>query len=221
MATQSQDCMNAISMATKRLEAKGCGSFISSEADGSNSDPNAPADGSCAIYHPNGGGVKAACATPSCNIASLGSLGDTCDGIVYLGTLISGQRTYTTLTNSGKFSFNDGTVMTSTDLSAISGATGVVSTNYLDSSVVGEAPYAAAETCRAIGPEWFLPNYNELFLLSDVKASVPNLPEDDLYWSSGTFPFPNTSQMPVNLTTRNVAVRDKSLTYYVRCMRFD
>lgn len=57
-AYQSQDCSNAVNMATKRLQARGCGAMISTLADGSNTSPGAPTDGSCSIYHPNGGGVK-------------------------------------------------------------------------------------------------------------------------------------------------------------------
>lgn len=55
--TTTTQCANNLAMATKRLEARGCGAMISSATDGSNSNPGAPTDGSCSIYHPNGGGI--------------------------------------------------------------------------------------------------------------------------------------------------------------------
>ncbi len=59
VVTASQDCQNAIDAATKRLESRGCGSFITTNADGSLAGvPGEPTDGSCALYHPNGGGIK-------------------------------------------------------------------------------------------------------------------------------------------------------------------
>lgn len=57
-ATGSQDCSNAVSMAGKRLAMRGCTvAQISSDTTGAVG--AGPTDGSCAIYHPNGGGVKA------------------------------------------------------------------------------------------------------------------------------------------------------------------
>lgn len=59
VTTASQDCQNAIDAATKRLESKGCGSFITANPDGSLAGTaGEPSDGSCALYHPNGGGIK-------------------------------------------------------------------------------------------------------------------------------------------------------------------
>lgn len=57
-ATSALDCTNAIDMATRRLEARGCEGMISLLEDGSNPDPQAPNDGSCSVYNANGGGVK-------------------------------------------------------------------------------------------------------------------------------------------------------------------
>ena len=57
-ATQSQDCTNAIDLAVKRLEARGCGNKISYQTDGSNPAAGAPVDGSCSVYHANGGATK-------------------------------------------------------------------------------------------------------------------------------------------------------------------
>lgn len=68
-ATRAQDCANVIDMAAKRLEARGCGALVSYNQDGSNGNAGAPADGSCSIYHSNGGGVKPcgpAAAPPAC-----------------------------------------------------------------------------------------------------------------------------------------------------------
>jgi len=54
----AEDCSNNVLAATKRLEARGCEGLISSATDGSNANVGAPSDGSCSIYHPNGGGIK-------------------------------------------------------------------------------------------------------------------------------------------------------------------
>ncbi len=53
----SQDCTNAINMATKRLTARGC-TAAEISADETGAVGAGPADGSCAIYHVNGGSVK-------------------------------------------------------------------------------------------------------------------------------------------------------------------
>jgi hypothetical protein len=54
----SEDCANSIDMAMKRLKSRGCAAAISTAPDGSNVLPGAPTDGSCSVYHVNGGGVK-------------------------------------------------------------------------------------------------------------------------------------------------------------------
>ncbi len=54
----SATCTTETAAAVKRLESRGCGSSISYATDGSNTLPGAPTDGSCSIYHPNGGGIR-------------------------------------------------------------------------------------------------------------------------------------------------------------------
>lgn len=87
-ATKSLDCANTIQLATKRLEMRGCGALISSLPDGSNTNPGAPQDGSCSIYHPNGGGAKNCGAAPATG-APCGpspTVGQVCDdGSIYAG----------------------------------------------------------------------------------------------------------------------------------------
>lgn len=109
-ATSSTDCSNAVNLAVKRLEARGCGALISYNTDGSNSAAGAPADGSCSIYHINGGGVKnCGAAAPSCSQAELQALanGDSCSGVIYVGES-SGRRFYTNAADIGPYTFDNG-----------------------------------------------------------------------------------------------------------------
>jgi hypothetical protein len=75
-ATQTQDCMNTIDMAAKRLAARGCGGLVSYSEDGSNVNAGAPSDGSCSIYHTNGGGVKPCAGGGGSSPADCSALGD-------------------------------------------------------------------------------------------------------------------------------------------------
>ena len=97
MSTQSQGCTNAINAAQRRLQGRGCGSMISSLSDGSNLNPDAPQDGSCSIFHVNGGGVSRYCGGdqtgggPPVAVGSCGEspvVGQTCgNGLIYIGVL--------------------------------------------------------------------------------------------------------------------------------------
>lgn len=181
MVTASQDCTNAINIAMKRLQARGCGDFISSESDGSNADPNAPSDGSCAIYHPNGGGVKPSCAPPvssdwaDLNIGELSS-----DGVTIYAGSVGGKRIYTTLTDqSAGAQWNP---LGNGNPASMSTSDGMANTNALTASPPGT--YPAAELCRALGPDWYLPALDELVLLYTNKNTGS---------LNGTFPGESTS----------------------------
>jgi hypothetical protein len=75
-ATQVQDCANGVDMAERRLQAKGCGALVSHNTDGSNTTPGAPSDGSCSVYHANGGGLKPCTAVAVSAPADCSGLGD-------------------------------------------------------------------------------------------------------------------------------------------------
>lgn len=94
-AIAMQDCTNALTAAVNRLQLRGCGDLLSYKRDGANTNPGAPDDGSCSVYHPAGGGIKA-CAAGSRGDCSGAPVGGVCaDGTTYLGiSADSGQRIY-------------------------------------------------------------------------------------------------------------------------------
>lgn len=94
-AIAMQDCTNSLTAAVNRLQLRGCGDLISYKRDGSNSNPGAPTDGSCSVYHTGGGGIKA-CKAGARGDCSGAPVGGVCpDGTIYIGiSADSGQRMY-------------------------------------------------------------------------------------------------------------------------------
>jgi hypothetical protein len=189
MVTKSQGCTNAINSAQRRLEVRGCGSIISTLADGSNPNPDAPQDGSCSIYHTNGGGVSASCGT---EIAASGfnppltmAIGDIYQDVIYGGTF-GGKRLFTKLTDQGIHPWDNGSC-NNTSAAAYSHTDGLANTDAILGTADSCAPYKSALACRALGPEWYLPARNELLFLFDSETigafsnSYQSMTE---YWSS-------------------------------------
>ncbi len=86
LSVSSDECGMALATALKRLQARGCGKKISYLTDGSNLAPNAPRDGSCSIYHPNGGGAKICSASNAGAACGTLIVGNACDnGTIYAG----------------------------------------------------------------------------------------------------------------------------------------
>lgn len=189
-AIGAQDCTNTIALATKRLEMRGCGTLISSAADGSNGNPGAPSDGSCSIFHPDGGAVKTSCAAPAAPACTLTDLviGDDCAGVVYAG-MVNGYRLYTTpLNTSSGVSWNDGTNIAFSP-GATSTTDGMANTDTLVALTGVGAPYRAAVVCRDLGAKWYLPATTELGLLYTNSAALNITRGEDfdpsfIYWSS-------------------------------------
>lgn len=96
-AYEAQDCSNSISLAQKRLQARGCGDLASLHYDGSNPHKGAPTDGSCSVFHPAGGGVKPCDMSVAIgpDLCKTGPIGTACqsDGAVYIGDM-DGRRIY-------------------------------------------------------------------------------------------------------------------------------
>jgi hypothetical protein len=165
---EMQDCTNTVTMATKRLQLRGCGTRISLALDGTNTNPGAPTDGSCSVYHPNGGGAKACTMVPTCVLTSL-AIGQGCDGVIYAGSL-SGRRIYTNGADLISIRFNTGGgnplnppgVATST-------SDGMLNTNQLLAQSNTETPYVAAQTCRALGPKWYMPSSDEMEVVLNAR----------------------------------------------------
>lgn len=168
-----QDCTNAINMAQKRLEARGCASMISSLSDGSNPNPGAPGDGSCSIFHPNGGGVKANCVpAPSAgDPCTTGAVGDDCsDGAIYIGD-VGSNRIYMAAADEGA------TSQWSTEYvgtGATSDTDGQANSN--NSTIVsqGASIYPAIWACRNKAPPgtWYLPTKNELVMIWSNRTDI-------------------------------------------------
>lgn len=215
------DCANTVLLGVKRLTARGCPS-VSFRMDGASHDTP---DGSCSIYAPNGGGAKA-CRAESVagfcdgNLYSL-EIGEECGGLFYIGNF-AGHRTYTTKTDLGKSTWNNG----NTGLlltAAISTTDGMDNTDKLVSYSGGHEPYKAAIMCRALGPKWYLPSVTELKAIMNLPALFPTLatgggPWDQSYWSS-------TDKGTV--TTCGMRVKDggscggwlRNLNLNIRCVR--
>ncbi len=193
---QYQDCSNAMAMATKRLDMRGCGDLISLAKDGSNTKPGAPTDGSCSVFHPKGGGIKPCTVDPEsqCETKSTLVIGDVCGSMVYAGLSPDGnKRMFATLCDGGMI-WNG---------SACTGSQALVQWGYHfqnkeTSMVDGDgntadlplSPAATACTARADGgfTDWYLPSRDELNVLYINRAAIKNFTEGDwiFYWSSST-----------------------------------
>lgn len=166
-ATASQDCANAVTMAVKRLQLRGCGTKISYDSDGSNSNAGAPPDGSCSVFHTNGGGVKPcnnAAVTPNCTTAQLGALtiGQSCGDSIYAG-VSGGNRIYVAKADAGSFAWAAGTLPTA--YRTLPASDGLANTNAILAYNDGFT-YPAAQACHALGANWYLPASDEVGLMA-------------------------------------------------------
>lgn len=181
-----RDCGNTVAMALKRLTARGC-ERVSYRMDGASTDTP---DGTCSLYHPQGGAVGK-CQLDSAafcndNLYDL-QLGEDCGGLVYIGTF-AGHRSYTTLTDAGKTTWNKGVSVNYGPLSTNT-SDGLANTNALLALSGGQEPYKAAQLCRGLGAEWYLPSVQELKAIMNLPRLLPTFPTgtgtwDKSYWSS-------------------------------------
>ncbi|PZQ46739.1 MAG: hypothetical protein DI551_04615 [Micavibrio aeruginosavorus] len=196
---QSQDCTNAINMAVKRLQSRGCAN-VSYNNDGSDDNEGAPKDGSCAVFHPNGGGAK------PCNNLAVTPLpcgasaepGDICpDGSVYAGDTPDGNvQMFTTgasvAQNHG--SWNDGstnwveTFITDANTGKANtsalGPGGSQEDSNTDPGIQGH--YQATQCANLVAhghDDWYLPALEELQVMYDNKDDIGDFNADE-YFSS-------------------------------------
>lgn len=191
-ATASLDCTNAIGLAHKRLEARGCGAMISSAPDGSNNLPGAPSDGSCSIYHMNGGGVKN-CGIPIASGAPCGpspSIGQVCgDGSIYAGLSPDGNvpmfitdASYEAhLSGWGPDIDNGVPHCTGSEASCI---TGEANTAAFAANPANLIPAYCANLTAHGHNDWYLPSRSEGTVLADMHQSGLGSLQDAWYYSS-------------------------------------
>jgi hypothetical protein len=161
--------------------------MISSLSDGSNLNPDAPQDGSCSIFHSNGGGISRSCggtAPPANQLLNL-QIGEVYGDLIYAGSL-GGKRLYTKLTDQGLHTWNNGVNGYASGVPTGSATDGKTNTDVILSTPGGTSPYMAAETCRALGPEWYLPAYDELVVLFDSQSigAFNGTYQSTEYWAS-------------------------------------
>jgi hypothetical protein len=207
------DCALHISAANKRLEARGCEGLISALPDGSNPLPGAPSDGSCSVYHPNGGGVKNCqnLAMPlSDPCVGSPSIGTVCaDGAIYVGDY-SGNRYFIAATNEPT-TLRHKTTSTGVLPNLFNSMSGEANTNAMEAE--GLALYPAAAACRARGPQWFLPSIGEL---SNFWPALSSWGVLNSFWSSNQV----CCTIPVAHTARTIgSAAPKASLRGVRCMR--
>lgn len=201
-ASQAQDCSNAVNMATRRLEARGCTGMISLNPDGSNSAvAGAPTDGSCSVYHPNGGGAKfCGTASPPVTASPCGAspaTGDTCtDGTIYVDVSPDGGAPlFTTPSDAVTMPWNDGVDGNFFSTNIIDHNTGRANTAALvamdaNPGEPGHQDFMAATYCATLSAgghdDWYLPARAEmhLILVNQHTGSLAGTVNGSYYWSS-------------------------------------
>jgi hypothetical protein len=179
---ESDNCTSSVDATKLRLSLiGGCNEFqISYELpNGSNSNPSAPSDKSCHVFSPGRGDASpcGAWMTEEGCLSTLSSVGDRCGSIVYAG-IYGGKRLYTTASNS-----SDRPWASSASVTGITGGNdGLANTNAL--LAISGTTFYAAETCRSLGEDWYLPAYNELNHLNSRQLSIGGFVSSASYWSS-------------------------------------
>lgn len=151
----------------------------------------------------------------------VGSIGAVCaDGTVYAGEF-GGEPLFTTAADLGQFSWNNGSENW-TETGATEYFDGLANTNALVALSDAGAPYGAANACRSLGADWYLPSDGELGLLRENRVAIGGF---DL---SGSFPegryWSSTEMLATyggyqNFNDGSVAYLNKNFEFSVRCVR--
>lgn len=184
-------------------------------------------DKSCHMFHPDGAGVayRDMGLGLGCELLSM-AIGENCNGLVYAGDL-SGNRLYTTAADQGQFTWNKGT-SNWTVTGATSMSDGLANTNTLVALADAGAPYNAANACRSLGAEWYLPSFRELNVLYTNRAAIGgfNLSGSfyaGRYWSSSEWNNDHARNQRFSGDIPDLSVNDtiglKFFGLSVRCVR--
>lgn len=221
--TAFADCQLVVAAATKRLQLRGCGNLISNQTDGSNPNPGAPVDGSCSVYHPNGGGAKNCMGIPT-------GAADVCQGSPSIGTVCADGTIYAGITPDGNIPMyaapydQPGTYAwgTSGTLRGVNNVnTGEANTATL--AAFGAAAHPAAYACATLTAQgyddWYLPAHNEIQNFWNSGNFLPNMIVNE-YWASREVNSTNANRMSGwGAPPGTAGSRSKSVTLYVRCVR--
>lgn len=220
-AIAGQQCETAARSAIERLESKGC-SLISWADNGASS--RYP-DGSCSVFHTNGGGVKpcdasafdAYCVERRGNLA----VGEKCGEFSYVG-VVAGARRYASITTTGKkHGWNSGKSCHGCFVpnGAASPTDGYLNTTILMGFTTGpDGPYSAAQACRAKGSNWYLPARAELAVLYAAQnQGVFALMKPRSVWASTEAPPTRAVAYHFHQPARSMTVDFKNIEYEVIC----
>lgn len=182
-------------------------------------------DKSCHIFHPDGGGVAYRQFTlgVGCNLDAL-ALGESCNGVVFAGTSF-GDRLYTTIADQGYYSWNNGLTGAPNlpATTATSTSDGTANTDALIAWNAGGEPYKAAQACRLLGDEWFLPSVGEMNVLYQNREIIGNFNLSgtipDGYYATSTEHASNTHMRAYNFAAGNAPGGYKWDARPVRCIR--
>lgn len=212
----SDDCNATVNAAVTRMTVAGnCTSQqISYQLpDGSNSNPLAPVNKSCNVFHTAGGGVA------PCGVYALGShpcmlelaIGESCNGVVYAG-IFAGSRLYTTPANQGSSCWGDcSTAWFSANASSSSNG----KTNTDNMAAAGIAPAIA---CRGLGSKWYMPAFDEMNVLYANKAAIGGF-TTEWYWTSTEIPTDGARILSFADGGTTKVQKNNALNY--RCVRRD
>lgn len=176
-------------------------------------------DKTCHMFHPDGGGVpyRNLGLGLGCELLNM-TIGENCNGLVYAGSY-GGTRLYTTAADQGTYSWNNGS--TNYPVTGLtSNATGLANTNALVALSDAGAPYNAAEACRALGTEWYLPAWGELTMLASNRLAIGGF-NTGTYWSSTETPWDTDQARPqrFNGSPFGDPAFPKNTVISVRCVR--
>lgn len=184
-------------------------------------------DGNTAAHRCDQGSKRIACCTDGsggstqCTLSDL-EIGENCNGAIYAGES-GGNRIYTKLTNQGEFAWK---TESTTTPGTSSSSDGLANTNAMIDA--GADLHPAAQACRALGSDWYLPAVDELDMLWQNRSQIlGGLVGNSYYWSSteantwqGNVYAPNFNMPPNNY---NIYVTNKAQvnSRLVHCVRRD